>query len=114
MNIRNFVISLLTATLVAMPTVALAQIPDPGAISIVDAPLEVAILNIVNFFLILLVIVAVVILILGGVRYIISQGDEDATTKAKNTILYAVIGLLVIGLSLAIVRFVLRAVAAGD
>jgi len=56
-------------------------------------------------------VIAAVMLVIGGVRYIISQGDEGQTEKAKNTILYALIGLIVIGLSAVIVNFVLGSVS---
>ena len=50
--------------------------------------------------------VSVVMLIIGGIRYTTSQGDSSAVTSAKNTILYAVIGLVVAILAYAIVNFV--------
>lgn len=52
-------------------------------------------------------IVAVIVIIIGGIMYSISQGDSGKITTAKNTILYAAIGLLVSVLSFAIVTFVL-------
>lgn len=52
-------------------------------------------------------IIAVILIIIGGIRYIISQGDEKAIEGAKNTILYAVVGLIVATLAFAIVTFVL-------
>jgi len=51
--------------------------------------------------------VSVIMLILGGIRYTISQGDSAAVTAAKNTILYAVIGLVVAILAYAIIHFVI-------
>src|SRR5258708_29628057 len=36
--------------------------------------------------------IAVIMLIIGGIRYVVSQGDQAAITSAKNTILYAIIG----------------------
>lgn len=71
-----------------------------------------AILSLVNGFLVLAGIVAAIILIYGGVQYVISRGDDQATAKAKNTILYAVVGLIVIGLAAAIVNFVVQAIRA--
>ena len=55
-------------------------------------------------------IISVVMLIYGGVRYIISGGDSKKVTDAKNTILYAIIGLIVAVLSFAIVNFVINAI----
>jgi heme/copper-type cytochrome/quinol oxidase subunit 2 len=69
-----------------------------------------AIRTIVNIILILAGIVAVIYLIIGGVQYITSQGDEDKAATAKNTVLFAVIGLIVIGLSAAVVNFFIGAV----
>ncbi|MGH9856881.1 MAG: hypothetical protein ACRD4B_03455, partial [Acidobacteriota bacterium] len=67
------------------------------------------IITIINYFLVLVSIVALIVIIIGGVRYIASRGDDTATASAKKTILYAVIGLLVIGLAAAIVNFVIGA-----
>lgn len=46
--------------------------------------------------------------VIGGVRYIISQGDPNATSQAKNTILYALVGLIVTVFAYAIVGFVIN------
>lgn len=53
-------------------------------------------------------IVAVIMIIIGGFRYVTSGGKQENVTAAKNTILYAVIGLIVVALAQAIVHFVLR------
>lgn len=53
---------------------------------------------------------SVIMLIWGGVRYIISGGDSKKVTDAKNTILYAIIGLVIAVLAYAIVRFVLNTI----
>lgn len=71
-----------------------------------------AIITIVNIFLVLAGLVAAIFMVIGGVQYIISRGDEGEVEKAKNTILYAVIGLVVIGISAAIVNFVVATVGA--
>jgi hypothetical protein len=47
-------------------------------------------------------------LIYGGIRYTISGGDSSSVTAAKNTIMYAVIGIVVALLAYAIVNFVLK------
>lgn len=55
--------------------------------------------------------VAVLMIIIGGLKYIISQGDSNNVNAAKNTILYAVIGVVVAVMSQAIVVFVLNKIA---
>jgi hypothetical protein len=57
-------------------------------------------------------IISVFMLIYGGIRYIISGGDAKKVTEAKNTLLYAVIGLIIAVLAFAIVRFILTALGA--
>lgn len=52
-------------------------------------------------------LVAVIFVIVGGVSYMTSQGDPGKLQKAKNTILYAVIGLIICALAFAIVSFVI-------
>lgn len=54
--------------------------------------------------------VSVIMLIWGGLRYILSGGDSKKITDAKNTILYAIIGLIIAILSYAIVNFVLNSI----
>ncbi|MBR5027023.1 hypothetical protein IKX64_00275, partial [Candidatus Saccharibacteria bacterium] len=54
-------------------------------------------------------IIAVIMLIWGGIRYVVSGGDAKKVTDAKNTILYAIIGLIISFLAYAIVRFVVNA-----
>jgi len=51
--------------------------------------------------------ISVLMLIIGGVRYTMSAGNEKAVTAAKSTILYAVIGVIIALLAYAIVNFVL-------
>lgn len=63
--------------------------------------------TITNVLLFLIGAVAVIMLIIGGIRYTISGGDSTAVTSAKNTILYAVVGIVVALLAYAIVNFVL-------
>lgn len=114
MNIRGFISTALMLTLLVSPLAAdafgLAGGVAPFA-GTQGGSLIGAITTIVNIMLMVVGVIAAVMLVLGGVRYIISQGDEDQTEQAKNTILYALIGLIVIGLSAVVVNFVLGAVS---
>ena len=58
-------------------------------------------------------IIAVVMLIIGGIKYVVSGGDSKKVTDAKNTVLYAIIGLVIAFLAFAIVNFVISALPAG-
>lgn len=53
-------------------------------------------------------IVAVIVIIVGGIRYTTSNGDAAGVKSAKNTILYAVVGLIVIIMASAITQFVIQ------
>ena len=62
---------------------------------------------VVNTFSVVVGIIAVIMIIVGGLKYITSGGDSGNVTGAKNTILYAVVGLVVVALAQFVVRFVL-------
>ncbi len=68
--------------------------------------------TITNVLLFIIGGVSVIMLIIGGIRYTISGGDSSAVTSAKNTILYAIVGIVVALLAYAIVNFVLGSFAA--
>ena len=70
--------------------------------------------QVVNFLLFLVGAISVIMLIVGGIRYILSAGDQNAVTSAKNTILYAIIGIIVAVLAWAIVNFLLGWLYTGD
>lgn len=63
--------------------------------------------TITNAALFLIGAVSVIMLIYGGIRYTISGGDSAAVTAAKNTILYAIVGIVVAILAYAIVNWVI-------
>ena len=65
---------------------------------------------VVNALLYILGAVSVIMIIIGGVRYTTSMGDAKHIESAKNTILYAVVGLVVAILAYAIVNFVVTAI----
>ena len=64
--------------------------------------------SVINILLFITGMVAVLFIVIGGLRYVTSNGDQNATSSAKNTILYAVIGLVVAIMAYAIVNFVLE------
>ena len=63
--------------------------------------------TVIDLFSLVVGVVAVIMIIIGGLKYITSGGDSGNITGAKNTILYAVIGLVVVALAQFIVKFVL-------
>lgn len=67
--------------------------------------------NVINIFSIVVGVVSVIMIIIGGLKYITSGGDSGNVSGAKNTILYAIIGLVIVALAQVIVRFVLTRVS---
>ncbi|RWZ79418.1 MAG: hypothetical protein EOT04_01715 [Candidatus Chaera renei] len=62
--------------------------------------------TVTNILLFVVGAIAVIMLIIGGIRYVLSNGDQNAITGAKNTILYAIVGIIVAFLAFAAVNFV--------
>lgn len=63
--------------------------------------------TIINIFSVIVGAVAVIMIIWGGLKYVTSGGDSGNVTSAKNTIIYALVGLVVVALAQFIVQFVL-------
>lgn len=62
-----------------------------------------------NTMLFIVGALSVLMLIIGGLRYVISGGNTSAVTSAKNTVLYAIVGLIVALLAYAAINFILTA-----
>jgi len=69
--------------------------------------------DIVNIALALLAVIAAAVLVYGGFIYISSLGDEDQAKKAKKLVLYAILGLLLIGAAALITNVVIGIFAPG-
>ena len=63
--------------------------------------------TITNVLLFVLGAVSVIMIIIGGLRYVVSGGNATYVTAAKNTILYAIVGIIVALLAYAIINFVI-------
>ena len=114
--------TLATATLPA-PTHAAAEVWDSckgnanSAIcksSTADQNINSVIANIVRVMLILLGSVAVIVIIYSGFRYITSSGDAARVSAAKNTLTYAVVGLVVAIFAYVIVDLTIRGATSGN
>jgi len=64
--------------------------------------------SLINTLSIIIGGVAVVMIIYGGFKFVTSGGDADGTKSARNTIIYAAIGLAIVLLAQSIVYFVFR------
>lgn len=73
-----------------------------------DEQINSIIETVINLFSLVVGVISVIMIIIGGLKYITSGGDSGNVTGAKNTILYAVVGLVIVALAQVIVRFVLN------
>ena len=121
--IKVFFITILTsmALLLATPQIAMAQGIDdedanracaafndtPNCADPASGGFDDVWSNIINVATFAVGIVAVLLILIGGLRYVLSGGDPQATASAKNTIIYAIVGLIVAIIARAIVVFVL-------
>ena len=124
-------LKLILAGLLVVPTVALAVAPAASAegdftlkggvgsaqgegVDKVAADPESLVKQFVNIFLFAVGALSVIMLIWGGIRYTTSAGDSNKVTAAKNTVLYAIVGLVVAILAYAIVNMVIGKIASGS
>ena len=68
--------------------------------------------DIINIMLFVIGILCVIMIIWGGIRYTISNGASDKVKDAKNTILYAVVGLVIAIIAYALVNWVFTTIGA--
>ena len=84
----------------------LEELPDGGT----SLDVRALVLEILTWVLNLLALLAVIYIIVAGIRLIVSQGDDDQKGKAKKTIMFVIVGLIVIILARVIVGFVISEV----
>lgn len=84
---------------------------SPSDLNLQNAPTSVGAGNVENLLMTIYLwagIVAVVVIIIGGFWYTTANGNQDRIKSGKNTILYAVIGLVIIIMAAAITQFVIN------
>jgi len=116
------ILAISTLALLALPLIASAQpqVPDAPTGFALDffgcgaTPTVTCVIGgVVQFLLAIVFIFAVVFLIIGGFRYIVSQGNEEGVEKAKGTITNSIIGIVVVLLAWIILRVVVNVLQRG-
>ena len=64
--------------------------------------------SIVSLLSLIVGIAAVIMIIIAGLKYVTSGGDSNAVGSAKNTLIYAIVGLIVVAIAQFIVHFVVK------
>lgn len=129
MKLKLLIVSLLAPLALLLPAAVMAapDCADPATLTTADAiqcganegagvpgganpgtKLNTTIGNIVNLISVVVGIAAVVMIMVGGARFVSSGGKEDSIKAAKSTVVYALIGLIIVALAQIIVRFVLN------
>lgn len=132
-KIKSLLLTLTTLSFVAVPALAAApayaqvtqdqingnvcsgtnfDLRDGGNISdcgdTTQANFNTLLAKIINIFSAIVGVIAVIMIIVGGLRYITSGGDTSHVSTAKTTIIYALVGLVIVALAQLIVHFVLN------
>lgn len=76
--------------------------------------LKTSVIDIINWVIGLLGIVCVIVIVIGGIQYMTSTGDPGKVKKARDTILYGIIGLIIVILAAVIVNFVIISLTGGS
>ncbi len=84
-----------------------AQKIDAGSVGIPTGGGDALLTNILNLVYFIAGAVAVVVIVVAGLMYTLSGGDSARVTKAKNMLLYSVVGLVVVISAFAITNFVI-------
>jgi len=108
-QLRSLGLKLAAIVMCSTPVQAFADLtapPDVGSGNL-GGDLKEAIVTVIKKVLDFMTLIAVVMIIVAGIRYIISQGEESEKDKAKKQIMYVVIGLVIILVARAIVTFVI-------
>lgn len=64
--------------------------------------------TVVNLFSVVVGVISVIMIIYAGFRYVTSGGDSNNVSGAKNTLIYAIVGLVIVAISQLIVHYVLN------
>ncbi|MFA5004361.1 MAG: pilin [Candidatus Saccharimonadales bacterium] len=64
--------------------------------------------TVINVLSTIIGVVAVIMIIVAGLRYVTSGGDSNGVSGAKNTLIYAIVGLVIVAMAQFIVQFVLQ------
>jgi hypothetical protein len=84
---------------------------DATATQQADTAVNRTVATAVNLFSFVVGVAAVIMVMLGGFRYITAGGDSGKISSAQQTIIYALVGLVVVALAQILVRFVLNRVS---
>ncbi len=112
-------IELLALSLLTIPFKAFAACatPDPnladvqGLFSVQYCTANSAVVRVITILLSIIGVVSALMVVIGGYRYVVSQGNEKAVSSARKTLTYALAGLVVAVLAYSIVSIINRSIS---
>lgn len=84
---------------------------DQGALSGSETTLSTTLTNLLNLVTAVVGIIAVIMIIISGIRFLTSNGDSGQITSARNTFIYALVGLVLVAFAQIIVKLVLSRIS---
>ena len=81
---------------------------DPTQVGVPKVDSQNAVDGILNTVYFAAGVTAIIVIVVGGILYSVSQGDASKVKRAKDGILYSVVGLIVIMFAFVITNFVIR------
>ena len=78
-----------------------------------DPTVESTVQQVIRILSYIVGVISVIMIIVGGFQYVTSGGDSGKVTSAKNTIMYALIGIVIVALAQIIVRFTINKATSG-
>ena len=83
---------------------------DLDSVPQVDSP-DSGLDTIMGWFFIVVVGVSIIVIIIAGINFITSQGDPQKTKNARNTVIYAIVGIIIAALATSIIRLIARTIS---
>lgn len=110
----GFIFGSLSYFLMASPVFAQAINIQPPAGSVSNVPIENIPQFVITLLFVLGIIIAIAFLIYGGIRWVLSGGDKTAVEAARNHIIAAIVGLVIIAAAFFIIQVVFKLVTGAD
>lgn len=105
--------AIVAGTTWAVPLAALAQVSAPRGVPARFSDFDNTIRNAFNIIIVIAGIIFVILFLIGGIQYLTAAGNEDNTKKARQLILDAIIGLVIVVAAWAVGTYVLSLLGIG-
>jgi hypothetical protein len=107
--VKSLLLLIAAFAVLSLPVLAPAAVHAQGVAdaAVTGDGLTLVLHRLVNIFSAIVGVIAVFMIMVGGLKYITSGGESAKVSGARNTIIYAIVGLVIVALSQYIVAFVL-------